>query len=328
VATKDTLNIAYEPSWYVMLVRVIAGAIAVHSIVEFICENKFMWVVVWICRAMSVLSIWIRPVGTQDIHPDDVLTGTSGFSAFPEEDSIYAFHYYSAPCPANLSLYLDEREADARRLKAVLFASEFWMCVDVNHPQCLVLYRLVSSRPLTLSPCFCVIQNSCFDVCCRLSSYRYAGDQQGYEQMVTQFNEFETRRISFTGWLFKNYAGSVPGGTCTGCGSSFFTNDGHTLDFLIKALARPFASAVNGKVTPLPPVFRHLVLGDFPPLLIVCECGCGCACVGVGMGMGVGVGVSVCIWVTLGPLVCCVVLYARIAGHAHRHQRYDALLHT
>jgi hypothetical protein len=139
-----------------------------------------------------------------DIRPNDILSGTSGFSALPEDDSIYAFHYYSAPCPANLSLYLDEREADARRLNAVLFASEFWM---------------------------------------------YAGDQRGYEEMVAQFNEYETRRIAYTGWLYKNYAGSLPGGTCTGCGSSFFTDDGRTQDFLIRALARPFASAVSGEVT-------------------------------------------------------------------------------
>jgi hypothetical protein len=144
------------------------------------------------------------PSPRADIHPNDVLSGTSGFSALPEDDSIYAFHYYSAPCPANLSAYLDEREADARRLKAVPYASEFWM---------------------------------------------YADDQQGYEQMVAQFNEYETRRIAYTGWLYKNYAGSVPGGTCTGCGSSFFTDDGRTHDFMMRALARPFASAVSGHVT-------------------------------------------------------------------------------
>ncbi len=37
------------------------------------------------------------PIGDQDVNPDDILFGNSGFSELPEPNSIYAFHYYSAP---------------------------------------------------------------------------------------------------------------------------------------------------------------------------------------------------------------------------------------
>jgi hypothetical protein len=43
--------------------------------------------------------------------------------------------------------------------------------------------------------------------------------------MAAQLNAVETRLISFTGWNYKNYAGSLPNGTCTGmhdCNNKFF----------------------------------------------------------------------------------------------------------
>ena len=64
------------------------------------------------------------PVGDQDIHPSSVLPSTSGFSALPDQHSVYAFHYYVAPCDPNLTRYLDSRLADARRLHAAPYLSE------------------------------------------------------------------------------------------------------------------------------------------------------------------------------------------------------------
>ncbi len=143
------------------------------------------------------------PVGTQDIHPDDLLSPTSGFSSLPEKDSIYAFHYYSAPCDPDVGKYLDARLADARRLEAAPFASEFNLA---------------------------------------------AWDEGSMADMTKTFNAFESRLISYTGWQYKSYAGSLPGGTCTGCGNSFFNDpSGIVNTYMLQAMARPFASAVAGK---------------------------------------------------------------------------------
>ena len=38
---------------------------------------------------------------------------------------MYAFHWYVPPANANLDLYLEERMADAKRLKAAPYASEW-----------------------------------------------------------------------------------------------------------------------------------------------------------------------------------------------------------
>jgi hypothetical protein len=65
------------------------------------------------------------PVGDQDLHPDALLPSTSGFAQLPEENAIYAFHWYVPPADANLTRYLGERLADARRLKAAPYASEW-----------------------------------------------------------------------------------------------------------------------------------------------------------------------------------------------------------
>ena len=43
----------------------------------------------------------------------------------PEPNAVYAFHWYTPPADTNLSRYLDARMADARRLKAAPFASEW-----------------------------------------------------------------------------------------------------------------------------------------------------------------------------------------------------------
>merc|ERR1712217_27589 len=60
--------------------------------------------------------------------------------------------------------------------------------------------------------------------------------------------QFESRRIAYTGWQYKTYQAAVPGGTCTGCGSSFFNDDGTLLVGTFKGMATPFAQAVAGRV--------------------------------------------------------------------------------
>lgn len=142
------------------------------------------------------------PVGTQNIHPDDELTSTSGFESLPEKDAIYAFHYYSPPCPQNFTATLDARLADAHRLGAVPYASELWL---------------------------------------------HAEDEASQQDMAQKLDALESRLISYTGWQYKSYSGSLPGGTCTGCGNSFFDDSGALMPFMTRAMARPFAGAVAGK---------------------------------------------------------------------------------
>lgn len=144
------------------------------------------------------------PVGNQDIAPDSLLPASSGFTKLPEEDSIYAFHYYTPPCTTNVSSYLDERLKDAKRLKAAPFASELNL---------------------------------------------WAYDDTSEQKMAETLQAFESRLISLTGWQYKSYSGSLPEGTCTGCGNSFFENSGALNEYMARAMGRPFACAVAGRTT-------------------------------------------------------------------------------
>lgn len=155
-------------------------------------------------RTMAIAFEPSWPVGDQDIHPDSLLTATSGFSKLPEDNAVYAFHYYSAPCTTDLPAYLDERLADIKRLKAAPYASEFNL---------------------------------------------YAGDEKSRADMISTFNAFESRFISYTGWQYKSYSGSLPDGTCTGCGNSFFNDDGTANTWMMSSMGRPFAQRVQGKAT-------------------------------------------------------------------------------
>ena len=40
--------------------------------------------------------------------------------------------------------------------------------------------------------------------------------------MAATFDLYEQRLIAYTGWQYKSYSGSLPNGTCTGCGNCFF----------------------------------------------------------------------------------------------------------
>ena len=65
------------------------------------------------------------PVGDQDLNSSSLLPSTAGFESLPEPNGVYAFHWYVPPADANLSRYLDARMADAARLQAAPYTSEW-----------------------------------------------------------------------------------------------------------------------------------------------------------------------------------------------------------
>lgn len=74
-----------------------------------------------------------------------------------------------------------------------------------------------------------------------------AGDDESSQRnMINTFEAFESRQISYTGWQYKSYSGSLPDGTCTGCGNSFFNDDGTLKTRMAFSMGRPFAQAVAG----------------------------------------------------------------------------------
>jgi len=144
------------------------------------------------------------PTGDYDINPSGLLPSTSGFQKLPEENAIYAFHWYVPPADSNLSRYLDERVADARRLKAVPYVSEW--------------------------------------------NFGASAASKDIQEFASNVAQFESRRLAYTGWQYKNYQGALPGGTCTGCGSSFFESDGTAKAGTFAGMSTPFAQAVAGRV--------------------------------------------------------------------------------
>lgn len=75
-----------------------------------------------------------------------------------------------------------------------------------------------------------------------------ASNAEEGKRMMQTFEEFENRLISYTGWQYKSYSGSLPNGTCTGCGNSFFNEDGSLSTYMVRAIARPFAHIVGGNI--------------------------------------------------------------------------------
>ncbi|GMI60348.1 hypothetical protein ScalyP_jg6715 [Parmales sp. scaly parma] len=73
-----------------------------------------------------------------------------------------------------------------------------------------------------------------------------AWDEESYVAMVAVFNSIENRQISYTGWQYKSFSGSLPDGTCTGCGNSFFNDDGSSNLYLQRSMGRVFAPVVAG----------------------------------------------------------------------------------
>ena len=141
------------------------------------------------------------PVGDQDIHPHSMLPSRSGFSKLPELDAIYAFHWYSPPADENLTRYLEARIADAQRLRAVPYASEW------NFG---------------------------------------AGSSASSVSFAANVAAFEEQKIAYTGWQYKSFSGSLPNGTCTGCGNSFFWTNGSLNSWTMVGLKAPFAQSVTG----------------------------------------------------------------------------------
>ena len=86
-----------------------------------------------------------------------------------------------------------------------------------------------------------------------------AGDVSSEAAMTDTLNQFELRSISFTGWQYKSYAGSLPNGTCTGCGNSFYADRKPNM-FMQRAFARPFANAVAGEVQQLDIAQQHYTI--------------------------------------------------------------------
>ena len=75
----------------------------------------------------------------------------------------------------------------------------------------------------------------------------YAPDAAAGRAAAAALTAVEQRGIGWTGWQYKSYAGSRPGGTCTGCGNSFFRPDGRPYRHMVAAVGRPFAAAVAGR---------------------------------------------------------------------------------
>eukprot|EP00927_Polykrikos_kofoidii_P049371 TRINITY_DN43436_c0_g1_i1.p1 TRINITY_DN43436_c0_g1~~TRINITY_DN43436_c0_g1_i1.p1 ORF type:complete len:534 (-),score=70.98 TRINITY_DN43436_c0_g1_i1:135-1736(-) len=72
-------------------------------------------------------------------------------------------------------------------------------------------------------------------------------DSASEKAMTGTFEELENRLVSHIGWQYKSYSGSLPTGTCTGCGNSFFHRSGKLNLGMARAIARPFAQIVAGK---------------------------------------------------------------------------------
>eukprot|EP01006_Ploeotia_vitrea_P017907 TRINITY_DN49147_c0_g1_i1.p1 TRINITY_DN49147_c0_g1~~TRINITY_DN49147_c0_g1_i1.p1 ORF type:complete len:506 (-),score=47.68 TRINITY_DN49147_c0_g1_i1:40-1557(-) len=72
--------------------------------------------------------------------------------------------------------------------------------------------------------------------------------EKGLLHTCDVMQKFEERQQSWIGWEYKSFAGSLKGGTCTGCGNSFFHNDGKLNKKVAQALSRPYVSAVQGRL--------------------------------------------------------------------------------
>ena len=73
-----------------------------------------------------------------------------------------------------------------------------------------------------------------------------ASSVESADRFAQNIAAFETRKISYTGWQYKSYSGSLPNGTCTGCGNSFFWTNGSLNVHTMAGLRQPFAQRVAG----------------------------------------------------------------------------------
>lgn len=91
-----------------------------------------------------------------------------------------------------------------------------------------------------------------------MADYFYERTKDGIRWNATSFlteysvgddkvmDECDKYLLSWIGWEYKPFAGSLPDGTCTGCGYGFFNEDGSSNDDVRKANSRTYAMKVAG----------------------------------------------------------------------------------
>jgi len=80
-----------------------------------------------------------------------------------------------------------------------------------------------------------------------LSEYWFAPGSWSFESVLPIVQTIESKLVSHTEWTYKGFSANLPNGTCNGCGSSFFWNNGSLGLGVTKAFARPLAGAVAGR---------------------------------------------------------------------------------
>lgn len=148
------------------------------------------------------------PVGDQDIHPDSRLAPVSGFDGDGQHQSFFRDNIYAFHWyVAPCNPNLTEELEDRTR--------------DADR---------LEAAPLSTE----------FNL--------DASDAASEVAMRQVLDNFEQRfQVSFTGWQYKSYSGSLPTGTCTGCGNSFYKEDGRLRFHFTRAFGgKPFARFVAG----------------------------------------------------------------------------------
>uniref|UniRef100_A0A6B2L361 Glycoside hydrolase family 5 domain-containing protein n=1 Tax=Arcella intermedia TaxID=1963864 RepID=A0A6B2L361_9EUKA len=69
-----------------------------------------------------------------------------------------------------------------------------------------------------------------------------------FTEMASTMATVESFQTSWIGWEYKAFAGSLPNGTCTGCGIGPWNPDGSLNVPMVKTLSRTYAQAVAGMV--------------------------------------------------------------------------------
>ena len=173
-------------------------------------------------------------MGDQDTTPTSVLPSTSGFTALPGGAKVGAEGVAGAEGVEGAA---GVEEVEGVRDPPIDYAPVYSFHWYV--PPCsgnLTEYldgRLADAKRLSSVPFA-----SEFNV--------YASDDASRVAMAGVFGEFEARAVGYTGWQYKSYSGSLANGTCTGCGNSFFFNNGSLNTFAAASIARPFAQYIAG----------------------------------------------------------------------------------
>ncbi|ETO21589.1 glycosyl hydrolase family protein [Reticulomyxa filosa] len=84
-----------------------------------------------------------------------------------------------------------------------------------------------------------------------LTEFDISNEQMSPETFDKQsrvMDECDNYKISWIGWEYKPLAGSLPNGTCTGCGYGIFLPNGTVNEMVAKVVSRTFAQFVSGNV--------------------------------------------------------------------------------